>query len=167
MSDTSYSPCFTAIHATWVLLVVGALCSCGGEESAQLERRHDYMDSLRVYLGDLRLLDYQIGEAVQEDTIASHRIVPLIIETLRPTLENLRKRSLSLQRPEGTEEVHELLIHYLDLRIEAYDDAIRGEAEGKPGLFKRFSQKQIEADGLGRKLEDELHELRGRTPGYY
>ena len=59
------------------------------------------------------------------------------------------------------------LLSYLDVRLQAYDAALQGQAESRPELFELFARKQIIAQQIGRDLEDEAQRLRSQIPAYY
>ena len=125
------------------------------------------MDSLRLYLGDLRLMDHELGKIIETDTVSADVIVPLVAERLRPTVSDLRRRADSLQPTPVLDNAHTLLLSYLDVRLQAYDAVLQGQAEARPELFELFARKQIEAQQIGRDLEDEAQRLRSQIPAYY
>ena len=147
-----------------VLLAVAAF-GCGSGDT-ELARTHRDMDSLRVYLGELRAMEYELGEVVSSDSVASEVIVPLIADRFRPTVAGLRGRAEGLRATEPVRTARNLLLSYLEVRLQAYDAAILGQAEGRPELFELFAAKQSQADSLGRALEDEVFRLRSAVPGY-
>ncbi len=147
------------------LVALGLAAGCGGGDT-ELQNTHAYMDSLRVYLGDLRLMDHQLGKVVQSDTVSAEVSVPLIAETLRPTVGDLRRRADDLQVTPVVRDAHTLLLAYLDIRLQAYDAALQGQAEARPELFELFARKQTEAEEMGRHLEDETQRLRALVPAY-
>ena len=148
------------------LAALGLACGCD-EPDSKLQRTHAYMDSLRLYLGDLRLMDHELGKVIETDTVSADVIVPLIAESLRPTLSDLRRRADFLQPTPITRDAHLLLLSYLDVRLQAYDAALQGQAESRPELFELFARKQIEAQQIGRDLQDEAQRLRSQIPAYY
>ena len=151
-----------------VALLAALSLSCGcGEPDTELRLNHAYMDSLGLYLGDLRLMDYELGKVVETDTVSADVIVPLILERLRPTLDGLRRRADFLRPTPLMHNAHTLLLSYLDVRLQAYDAALQGHAESRPELFELFARKQIEAQQIGRDLEDEAQRLRSQIPAYY
>lgn len=144
-----------------------ALSGCGdGELRAQRLVEHTFLDSMAVYLQNLRALDQQIGQVVMTDTVSSTQIVPLISRRFRPVVAGLHERVSALETTPKVAPVKEHLLEYLGLRLEAYDAAIGGLADNRPGLFDEFSRKQAEADRLGRALEQEIRQVRTQVPGY-
>jgi len=146
-----------------------ALIGCGKEEDparAKREAEYAYLDSMRVYLQELRLLDHRIGQIVLADTVSSQDIVPQIATRFQPTIVDLQERVAGMRTPSRLRPVTETLTSYLALRREAYDAAIRGMEEDKPELFDDFSRTQIEADKIGRMLESQVREAKQATPGY-
>jgi len=148
------------------LVTALALLPGCGEENEELQQTHAYMDSLRMYLGDLRVMDYELNQVVTSDTVSADLIIPLIAESLRPTVEDLRNRSDKLEPTPTVRVAHALLLDYLDTRLQAYDAALRGQAESWPELFGLFARKQIEAQEIGHDLEDEAQRLRTQIPDY-
>lgn len=143
-----------------------ALAACGGDEPTELDRTHAYMDSLRQYLGDLRLMDHELGEVVTTDTVEATTIVPIIAGNLHPTVSDLLERARQLQPTPEVAPAHALLISYLETRLEAYDAALQGNNAQRPDLFQLFARKQVEAQEIGRQLEDEAQRLRTQVPEY-
>ena len=149
---------------TLLLVAFAAACAAGETE---LQRTHIYMDSLRVYLGELRRMDHDLNKVVTTDTLAADVIVPLIAERFRPTVADLRRRASAVTTTATVDSAHGLLLRYLDMRLQAYDAAIRGRDESRPELYEEFAHRQIEAQILGDDLEDLVQALRTSIPGYY
>ena len=150
-------------------LLCAAVLGCGKEDDparAEREAEYAYLDSMRVYLQELRLLDHRIGQIVLADTVSSQDIVPQIATRFRPTIIQLQERVDGMRTPSRLEPVTETLTSYLALRRKAYDAAIRGMEEDKPELYDVFSRTQIEADKIGRMLEAQVREAKQQTPGY-
>lgn len=143
----------------WVLIAVLALAACGQRGKPQAAAR-DYMQEVRQVLQELRALDRQIATQVTADTLDSSSIVPLIRQRYRPILADLRQRVGGLQPDSALAGVNQQLLHYLDLRLRAYDLAMQGEQEQRPELFEEFARLQVQADGVGRSLEEELRQVR-------
>lgn len=156
----------TAIGA--VLLGMSlVLNGCGDDElRAQRLVEHSFLDSVAVHLQNLRALDQEIGRVVMTDTVSSVEIVPLIAERFRPVIAGLHRRVTALRTTPKVAPAKESLLHYLDLRLAAYDAAIAGLAEDRAELFEEFSRKQIEADRLGRAMEQQIREIKTQVPGY-
>ncbi len=148
------------------LTAISLLTTACGQPDSELQRTHTYMDSLRVYLGDLRLMDYNLKMTVPADSVSSDVIIPLIAEDLRPTVDDLRRRADGLQVTPAVAAVHALLLQYLDARLQAYDAALQGQTEGREDLFDLFAVKQIEAQEIGDDLETEAQRLRTQVPDY-
>lgn len=148
-------------------LAFAALVACGESGDPELARTHQYLDSLKVYLGELRVMEYDLGQVVQSETMASDVIVPLIAERCRPTVSGLRQRAARLQLTDRVRPTQQVLISYLDLRLAAYDAALRGQAEGRPELFELFTRRQAEADSVGLVLKDAVYQLRAQVPDYH
>ena len=153
-------PVLIALFAALMLLP-----ACG-EDTGDLQQTHAYMDSLRLYLGDLRLMDHQLAKIVESDTVSADLIIPVIAESLRPKVEELRQRADVLQPTPLVHNVHTLLLSYLDTRLQAYDAALLGQAEARPELFELFAHKQFEAQQIGEALEDEAQRLRSQVAEY-
>lgn len=130
-----------------------------GEEQTELQRSNAYMDSLGVFLGELRLMEHELNKIVLSDTVSADLIVPVIAERLRPTVSDLQRRTDGLRPTADVRIAHELLLKYLDLRLQAYDAALQANAESRPELFDVFAIRQIEAQEIGHKLEDESQQL--------
>ncbi len=148
------------------LVAALALLSGCGDRDTELQQTHAYMDSLRLYLGDLRLMDYDLRQIVEGDTVSADLIIPVIAETLRPKVENLRRRADGLQPTPQVLAAHALLLDYLDVRLQAYDAALQGQAEARTELFEMFAHKQMEAQDIGNDLEDEAQRLRTQIADY-
>ncbi|MDA0338032.1 MAG: hypothetical protein O2782_22915 [bacterium] len=148
------------------LVAALALLSGCADRDTELQQTHAYMDSLRLYLGDLRLMDYDLRQIVEGDTVSADLIIPVIAETLRPKVEDLRRRADVLRPTPQTLAAHTLLLDYLDARLQAYDAALQGQAEARPELFEMFAHKQMEAQDIGNDLEDEAQRLRTQIPDY-
>lgn len=147
------------------LLAVGLLVGCEAPEqqAAVVAEDHGsaYMDSLRIFLGELRQMDEELERQVGVgSTVHSERIVPLIAERYQPTVLGLRTRADSLAPAPPEQAAHQALLRYLDLRLQAYDAAVQGHAENRPELFDLFASKQAEAETAGRLLQDEAQRLR-------
>lgn len=148
---------FFALAATAsVALTLATGC---GEEQTELQRSRAYMDSLGVFLGELRLMEHELNKVVLSDTVSADLIVPVIAERLRPTVSDLQRRTDGLRPTADVRIAHELLLKYLDLRLQAYDAALQANAESRPELFDVFAIRQIEAQEIGHKLEDESQRL--------
>ena len=143
----------------WVLIAVLTLAACGQRGKPQAAAR-DYMQEVRQVLQELRALDRQIATQVTADTLDSSSIVPLIRQRYRPVLADLRRRVGGLEPDSALAGVNQQLLHYLDLRLRAYDLAMQGEQEQRPELFEEFARLQVQADGVGRSLEEELRQVR-------
>ncbi len=150
----------------FALLAALVLTTGCGKKDAELQQTHAYMDSLRIYLGDLRLMDHEINKAIAGDSVSADLIVPMIAERLRPTVDDLRQRADGLHPTPAVRSAHTLLISYLDVRLQAYDAALRGQTEARTELFDLFSSKQIEAQMIGRDLEEESRRLLSQIPDY-
>jgi hypothetical protein len=125
-----------------------------------------YLDSLRVILGELRYMDHELGKLVQGDAVRGAIIVPLIEERFRPTVDGLRQRAQRLATTDSVRAVHQTLMRYLDVRLEAYDAALEGHREQRAELLEAFVRKQVEADSIGRSLQAEAQRLSRRLPAY-
>ena len=147
------------------LLVALLLVACEPEDT-ELQRTHAYMDSLGVFLGELRLMDHQLNKIITADTLAAEIIVPEIAGRFRPTIAGLRGRVAAVPTTPAVDTTQTLLLQYLDTRLAAYDAAIQGHAEDRPDLFEVFARKQIEAQNLGDELEAQVQRLRGELPGF-
>ena len=134
-----------------------AACGAGGRSSNK-----GYLQEVQQVLQELRALDQQIAAQVTADTLDSRSIVPLIRQQYRPALAGLRQRVAGLKPDSAFAAVNQELQRYLDLRLQAYDLAIQGEQEQRQELFEQFSQLQVQADGVGRNLEDALRQARHR-----
>ncbi|MFC1525748.1 hypothetical protein ACFL6X_02935 [Candidatus Latescibacterota bacterium] len=150
--------------AVAVMVAVYGLAGCAvdGVDSPR-EIEHALLDSVRVYLVELRAMDHEIGEAVMADTVSSQRIVPLIARRFRPTVSQLRVRMTALDTTDAVGPLRRHFLQYLSTRLEAYDAAIAGLAQDRPELYNVFSRKQAEADRLGRDLQSEIREVRQRV----
>lgn len=147
-------------------LLVGA--SCGPEEQqTELSNSHAYMDSVRAMLGEVRLMDHELSQVVAgQGSVSAGMIIPVIRRKLHPTLTTLRDRAGALKVMPDTQDAQDLFLSYLDKRLSAYDAALQAQHESRPELFEQFSIRQIEAETLGRELEDVLRRLRTEIPGY-
>lgn len=143
------------------MLVAALLLAACGRRTEQAQGAA-YLQQVQQVLQELRALDQQIAAQVTADTLGSNRIVPLIRQQYRPALAGLRQRVAGLSPSTGLEGVNQQLLHYLDLRLRAYDLAIQGAQEERPELFEEFSRLQVEADQVGRTLEEELRQARQR-----
>ncbi len=140
-----------------------ALAACGrGREGAEAGRAENYLGEVKQLLQELRALDQQIARQITADTLDSRLIVPLIRQEFRPGIARLHERASRLDHPSSIDSTHQKLLRYLELRLGAYDLAIRGEEEQNPQLFAQFSRLQLEADTVGRTLEEELRQLHQR-----
>lgn len=135
-----------------------ALPACGGGQAHD----QDYLQEVQQVLQELRVLDQQIAAQVTADTLDSSRIVPLIRQQYRPAMAGLRQRVAGLKPDSGFAVVNQRLLHYLDLRLQAYDLAIRGEREQRQEFFEEFSRLQVQADAVGRTVEEALRQARHR-----
>lgn len=149
-----------------VVVLFALLLTACGQQDAELQKTHAYMDSLRLYLGDLRVMDYELNQVVEGDTVSADVIIPLIAAKLRPTVDDLRQRADSLQPTAVVASAHTMLVSYLDTRLQAYDAALQGQSENRPELFELFAHKQIEAQDIGDELETEAQRLRTQIPDY-
>lgn len=165
MNPAERPTCGLARFLVSLVAALALLPGCG-EEDEELQKTHAYMDSLKIYLGDLRLMDYELGQVVANDAVSADVIIPLIAESLRPTVEDLRNRSDKLEPTPVVRNAHILLLGYLDTRLQAYDAALQGQAESREELFDLFARKQIEAQGIGNDLEDEAQRLRTQLQDY-
>ncbi len=145
----------------WALAALW-LAACGGRERGAPESGSDYLQEVQQVLLDLRVLDKQIASQVTADTLDAGRIVPLIRDQFRPALAGLRQRVEVLKPDSAFTPVNQQLLRYLDLRLKAYDLAIRGGQEGRQELFEEFAQLQLRADTEGRNLEEALRLARQR-----
>lgn len=142
----------------WVVMLM--LMACGSREGKSPGTGKDYLQEVQQVLQELRVLDQQIAAQVIADTLDSSRIVPLIRQRYRPALADLHQRVAGLKPDSAFAAVNQHLLDYLDLRLQAYDLAIRGEREQRQEFFEEFSRLQVQADGLGRSLEEELRQVR-------
>ncbi len=166
----------TRVTSTWwqivplpllCLLLVGS--GCGPEEQqTKLSSSHAYMDSVRAMLGEVRLMDHELSQVVAgQENVSAGMIIPVIRQKLHPTLTTLRERAGTLKVWPETQDAQDLFLSYLDKRLSAYDAALQAQQESRPELFEQFSIRQIEAETLGRELEDVLRRLRTEIPGYH
>ena len=142
-----------------MLLLMLMCCACG-RGGEQAPAAGNYLQEVQQVLQALRVLDQQISQQVTGDTLASNQIVPLIRQEFRPTIARLRERVAGLQPDSTFAAVNQQLLHYLDLRLKAYDLAIQGAQEERPELFEEFARLQVQADGVGRALEEDLRTAR-------
>lgn len=143
----------------WGLIAVLALVACGQRGKSQAAGK-DYLQEVQQVLQELRVLDQQIAVQVTADTLDSSSIVPLIRQRYRPALAELHQRVSGLKPDSAFAVVNQQLLRYLDLRLHAYDLAIQGEREQRQELFEEFSALQVQADAVGRSLEEELRQVR-------
>ncbi len=122
-----------------------------------------YDDELRSILRQLRILQDEINAVVHSDTLMAHEIVPPVRDRFRPALAGLLHRSRQLQPDAGYESVHQQLLAFLELWIEAYDLLLQGVRERDNQMLLEFSAKQEQASRLGALLEANIHIVRART----
>lgn len=152
--------------AALLVAVATLMLTACAQQDTELQQTHAYMDSLRLYLGDLRLMNHELNQIVEGDSIGADIIIPIIAEQLRPTMDDLRQRADRLVPTPAVAQAHGLLVRYLDTRLQAYDAALQGQAEDRPELFDLFALKQIEAQDIGDELETEAQRLRTQIPEY-
>ncbi|MBT3343509.1 MAG: hypothetical protein HN712_28990 [Gemmatimonadetes bacterium] len=156
--------------STLAALPLLCLLLTGGceEPETELSRSHAYMDSLRTMLGELRLMDHELNQVIagRQSGVSAALIVPIVRQKLRPTIQGLLDRTDDLTSTTATADVHDLFHTYLQTRLDAYNLLLQGGAESRPELFEYFGLKQIEAETLGRKLEDLIYKVRSEIPEY-
>lgn len=152
-------------HAPRVITLglVGLLFACA-EKSETPEPipgdSYAYMDSVSIYLGDLRYIEHRMKMVIGDGRMAEDVIVPLIREHLDPRMRRLRDRAGALTPPEEAERLQELLLSYLDTRLQAYEAAMQGYDEDRDELYTLFAQKQAEAQEIAFELEEAVRQLR-------
>ena len=118
-----------------------------------------YLEGVRPVLQDLRVLNREIEDAVQSESVQIEVILPLIKEEYRPQLIQLQNRAQQLAPGTNLRPINDKLLAYLELRIRAYDLVLAGARENKPELFTAFYQTQIEADSAARVFETSLRQV--------
>jgi hypothetical protein len=149
-------------------LAATCLWGCGTERQTEYgpgAQVAAYMKEVRQVLQELRQLNRQLAEAVPGDTVATSVIIPLIADRFRPALAGLEERATRMAPTPQLEPVHRQLQEYLRLWREGFDLALQGDREGRPELFSEFGRRQLQADQVGRVLEDQLARVRQALPG--
>jgi len=150
-----------------LLSVVALLSACGEEPQTEYGPVSDvnhYLAEVRQLLQSLRALDAQVAKAVSTGTVEADYIVPLIRDSFQPALVELHGRATRIEHGEKLAPLHQQLISYLQLRIEAYDTAIAGGVQNRPELFEEFTRLQTRAEAAGRQLEKTIVGVRRSLP---
>lgn len=145
-------------------LLTGILLSgCDEEPQTEYGRISEidaYLEKIKDVLQETRSLNQQVAAAVPTDSVQADVIVPLIESRFRPILVALYQRTEKIEHGEKLAPVHQKLLTFLRLQIEAFDLVIQGARQERPELFDQFGQRQADADAAGRILDKAIEELR-------